>query len=230
MVWWFNKRVVHLYRLLLNPDHINSKLDELHDVSNANTLCVCAVCTIYVFVWYPMVDSDIDASISRHIRYACASDALHLTLMHMHTIIYAENLVSHENKIIVKWCFETERIYFMNMYASSTCKLVHLVGLLSKISTFLSIKWSISGFYLLCRFILFSSIFYHHSFIGLLACLLVHRCLFVCADVDRFITEAIISKGNWNLQQFRNYRIVLLYYRTTLIAPGSTANKCLILQ
>lgn len=132
MVWWFNKRVVHLYRLLLNPDHINSKLDELHDVSNANTLCVCAVCTIYVFVWYPMVDSDIDASISRHIRYACASDALHLTLMHMHTIIYAENLVSHENKIIVKWCFVTERIYFMNMYASSTSKLVHLVGQVSR--------------------------------------------------------------------------------------------------
>lgn len=138
MVWWFNKRVVHLYRLLLNPDHINSKLDELHDVSNANTLCV-RECTIYVYMisnggqsWYWCI------YLSSHPIYACASDALYLTLMHMHmhTIIYAENLVSHENKIIVKWCFETERIYFMNM-DGSTCEpvcayvCVHLVGRIS---------------------------------------------------------------------------------------------------
>lgn len=199
-------------------------------------MCVCALCTIYVFVWYPMVDSDIDASISRHIRYACASDALHLmlTLMHMHTIIYAENLVSHENKIIVKWCFETERIYFMNMYASSTCKLVHLVGQVSRWA-FKQNKHIFEHKMINFRILFIMSIYFvlKHllsSFIHRFACLLVHRCLFVCADVDRFITEAIISKGNWNLQQFWNYRIVLLYYRTTLIAPGSTANKCLILQ
>lgn len=192
---------------------------------------VCVQCARYMFLydiqWWTvilmhlsLVTSDMHAHRMLSISRSCTC-----TQLFMRKILFHMKIKSSLSDVLKpKGCTPAAHV--------SSCILLgkSLVGLLSKISTFLSIKWSISGFYLLCRFILFSSIFYHHSFIGLLACLLVHRCLFVCADVDRFITEAIISKGNWNLQQFWNYRIVLLYYRTTLIAPGSTANKCLILQ
>lgn len=74
MVWWFNKRVVHLHRLLLNLDHINSKLDEWHDVSNTEyTIHLCLFNGGQSWYWctQSLVTSDMHAHRMLSIFYSC---------------------------------------------------------------------------------------------------------------------------------------------------------------